>query len=545
MTIRNSEPLVDKYHEGIKFKEVDDEAHFVLSDVTYHRFLLLIAVVILLYLLTVIKLVNIVVFKADDIFKVKNNIINITSRPEIFDRNHNLLATNIFADYLYIRPKALLHPETSISELVRIFPDLDIRKINARIHSGSKYFFVKPNITPVQKNALLNIGDPGLVLETSVKRLYPLGSLFSHIVGYINMDGVGVSGAERYLDISYQKNFGNINSVELSLDTTVQSIVYQELSSAIEKYSAEAGMAMVMNANTGEIISLVSLPDFNPNMMDSSIKENQFNKISHAVYEVGSVMKTITFAIALDSKKVSLNDVYSVKNDLHISKFRINDYSRTHDWLSVPEIFMYSSNIGTAKMSIDVGRELQKQYLKKIGFLDTIDFELTEVGKPMYPKGNRWSDISTITISYGHGIAVTPLHLVSAFASVVNGGYLYKPTILKKNHNEEIKAERVFSEETSKQMRKLLRLVAEKGTGKGANVDGFLVGGKSGSAEKVINGVYHKKKKLSSFIAAFPIHKPEYIVYVLLDDPKSVGNLSATGGRATSPIAGEIGRAHV
>ena len=201
---------------------------------------------------------------------------------------------------------------------------------------------------------------------------------------------------------------------------------------------------------------------------------------------------------------------------------------------------MYSSNIGTAKISLEVGRETQHNYFKKLGFLDTPKFELAEIGKPVYPRGERWSDISTITISYGHGIAVTPLQFISAFSAIVNGGYLYNPTILKKKPKDELQAEKVISDETSLQMRRLLRLVVEKGTGKGANIDGYFVGGKSGSAEKVVNGVYHKNKKLSSFVASFPINDPQYAVYILLDDPKSIGNISATGGRSTSPIVGDI-----
>ncbi|MBT8003832.1 MAG: penicillin-binding protein 2, partial [Rhodospirillales bacterium] len=308
------------------------------------------------------------------------------------------------------------------------------------------------------------------------------------------------------------------------------------------RFNALGAAGVILDAETGEVTAMVSLPDYNPNDAGTLQGEAGFNRVTKGVYEMGSTFKLLTAAMALDSGKVSLQDRYDARKPIRIARFRITDYHGKNRWLSVPEILIYSSNIGAAKMAMDLGGKAQKAYLAKLGMLRQSAVELPEVGTPLSPA--RWRDINTMTISYGHGIAVTPLQMAAAIATVVNGGYYRPPTILKRDKPKpggEI-IHQIFSEKTSSQMRNLMRLVVSRGTGRKANVPGYKIGGKTGTAEKQGNGGYREKALISSFVAAFPIDAPRYVLLVLVDEPK--GNKStyyyATGGWVAAPTIGKL-----
>ena len=384
-----------------------------------------------------------------------------------------------------------------------------------------------------------NLGIPGLYFTKDEKRIYPHGSLFSHAVGFVDIDGRGLAGFERYLDDDLKNS--PQQHIQLSLDARVQTILKDELLKAVEENSAAGGSGVIIDVKSGEILALVSLPDFNPHNVEKASDRQRFNQITLGTYELGSVFKILTSTMALDLKKVNLNDAFNVSMPLQIGRFKINDYKGKGGMLSVPEVLMYSSNIGTAQIAALCGIKNQQEYLRRFGILDELSVELKEVAKPRYPSKKRWNEVSMVTISYGHGIAVTPLHLAQAVATVVNGGYKVKPT-LHKVDPKEIEREQVISEDVSMLMRKMLRLVVTGGSGKRANVEGYFLGGKSGTAEKISGRRYNKNLNLSSFIAAYPIHDPKYVIMVLIDEakPNKSNHGYTTGGMVASPVAGEV-----
>jgi cell division protein FtsI (penicillin-binding protein 3) len=513
-----------------------------LTDISYHRLVVIILFLALSYLALCGRLINIVFFQANSInagsLIAHNNIQ--TSRKEIVDRNGNILATNLQIASLNIRPSEVFDKPRCAKMLSSIFPDIKEDEMLNKLYSGKKYLRLKNSISPEEQNQVNYIGEPGLVFEYVNRRVYPQGNLFAHLVGYVDLDGRGVAGIEKYFDDLILKNHNPNEKLVLSIDASVQAVVKEELSKSLEHFSAKAALGIVMDTNNGEVLAMVSLPDYNPNNPGQSPAGNLYNKVTHGVYELGSIFKVVTFAIAVDSGKIYLKDIYNVSNKLQVSKFKIGDYKKYADWLSIPEIFMYSSNIGTGKISLDVGKDLQQKYYKKFGLLDTIDIELPERGAPLYPARYNWTDVNMVTMSYGHGIAITPLHLATLNNAVVNGGYLYKPTLVKIKDSDTVQAEKILKDETSDYMRRLYRLTVEKGTGKNAEAQGYMLGGKTGSAEKVQGRGYHKSEKLSSFVGSFPMHDPKYTVLVLLDAPKTINNLSSTGGIAAAPIAKNI-----
>jgi len=513
-----------------------------LSDLSYHRLLIITLFISIFYLAICSKLVNIVLFQTDFAFASsgKQAFSGNIARKEIVDRNGYILATNLPIASLNIRPSEIFDKPRCAKLLSEIFSDLSAEDLLAKLNSGKKYFKLKNSITPNEQSQISYIGEPGILFEYNNRRVYPQGNLFSHVIGYVDTEGNGVSGVEKFFDDHIINNEAPDEQLVLSVDAAIQSIVREELEASVEHFGAKAAIGIVMDTNNGEILSLVSLPDFNPNNPGQSPASNLYNKVTHGVYELGSIFKVVTFAIAVDSEKIYLKDIYNVSNKLQLARFKIGDYKKYADWLSLPEIFMYSSNIGTGKISLDIGREIQQQYYKKFGLLNPVDVELPEKGVPLFPSQYNWTDVTMVTMSYGHGIAITPLHLASLNNAIINGGYLYKPTLVKIKDDEVVKAEKILKDETSDYMRRLYRLTVEKGTGKKAEAAGYMLGGKTGSAEKVTGKGYHKSEKLSSFVGSFPMQDPKYTVLVLLDTPKSINRLSSTGGMAAAPIVKNI-----
>ncbi|MBT3306606.1 MAG: penicillin-binding protein 2, partial [Alphaproteobacteria bacterium] len=351
-----------------------------------------------------------------------------------------------------------------------------------------------------------------------------------------DIDGRGISGLEKYFD-------GTLSTgapIKVALDIRIQEMLHRELSAAMQEFRAIGAAGLVLDANSGEVVSLVSLPDFDANIPGSAGGETAFNRATKGVYEMGSTFKLFTAAMALDSGTVDFNGGYDASEPIKVSRFTIRDFHGKNRWLSVPEIIMYSSNIGAAKMALDVGSKAQRSYLGQFGLLTPASVELPEVGRPLMPA--RWREINTMTISYGHGIAVSPLQMASGVASLVNGGLYVPPTMLKRDAGEAIESKRVISQQTSEQVRNLMRLVVSKGTGSKAAVKGYGVGGKTGTADKLSVRGYRKNATISSFVGAFPMTAPRYILLVMVDEPKGNARTAnySTGGWVAAPAVGHV-----
>ncbi len=463
------------------------------------------------------------------------------ARADVVDRNGMLLATNLPTVSLYVDQTKVIDPEDAADKLHAVLPEYSRDTLIKRIAGDARYVWIKRSLTPEQEYQINRLGLPGFSFEREERRVYPQGPLFAHVLGYTGIDNRGLSGVERGLDRSLAAS-DRKTPVMLSLDLRVQHILAEELSRAIVDFKGVGGAGVVLDVDSGEIIAMVSLPSFDPNGKKQQDDPNQFNRVTKGVYELGSTFKAFTLAMALDYGVVDLDDGYDASMPIRIARFTINDDHPENRWLSVPEIFMHSSNIGAAKMALDVGATRQRAFLKKIGLLDSIKLEMPEVGQPQSPTAKEWRDISTMTIAFGHGVAVTPLHLASGIATLVNGGFLREPTLLKRPAGVPAPGTRVLKAETSEIMRRLLRLVVTDGTGKKASAPGYLVGGKTGTAEKSSATGYRKKSLISTFVGAFPMNRPRYVVLAMIDEPK--GNEAthgfATAGWTAAPLVSRV-----
>jgi len=457
----------------------------------------------------------------------------VAGRADIIDRNGVILATSLPTASLFANPRKILDRQAAADMLATVLPGLDRSEVVAKLGSPSGFVWLRRNLTPGQQYAVNRLGIPGLRFHRAERRVYPHGHQAAHVLGFTDVDGRGISGAERYFDTLLKQGSGPL---QLSIDIRVQAIVQEELSSVVAEFEAIAGAAVVLDANTGEVVAMASLPDFDPNNPAAFSSQAQFNRVSKGVYELGSVFKVFTTAMALDSGTVTLKDGYDASQPIRVARFTINDYHGKKRWLSVPEILIYSSNIGAAKMALDVGTQVQRVYLRRFGLLDVSAVELPEVGRPIVP--SPWRDINTMTISYGHGIAVSPLQLVESAAAVVNGGVRRAATLVKHHAEAPPAGKRVLSAKTSGQMRSLMRLAVSHGTGSKAEATGYRVGGKTGTADKQAAGKYGSKSLISSFVGAFPMDAPRYVVLCLLDEPKGQKSTrgSATGGWVAAPV---------
>ncbi len=461
-------------------------------------------------------------------------------RADIVDRNGILLATNLLTASLYADARSVPDAAKAARRVVGVLPELSLAAVQERLSSNRAFVWLKRNLTPSQQAAVNGLGIPGLHFRDEQRRLYPHGSLESHVLGFTDVDGNGISGMEKYFDQEMRDRGPRGQALQVSLDVRVQHVLRDELSEAMGRFRTKGAAGLVLNANTGEILGLVSLPDFDPNHPSAAPALARFNRATKGVYELGSVFKVLTVAMALDSGATKIRGGYDATKPIRVARYTIRDSHAKKRWLSVPEILIYSSNIGAAKMALDVGRDGQRQYLDRFGLLGRPSLELPEVGMPITPA--RWGDISTMTAAYGHGLAVSPVQFASAFAATVNGGVLLPATLIKRKPGERTVGVQVISERTSNQLRRLLRAVVEKGTGRKAQAPGYLVGGKTGTAEKAGAGGYRRKALISSFVAAFPMTAPKYVVYLLLDEPQ--GDVEthgyATAGWTAAPLTSRV-----
>jgi cell division protein FtsI (penicillin-binding protein 3) len=458
-------------------------------------------------------------------------------RAEIVDRSGVVLATSLKTASLYANPQRVLDARSAARQLRTALPELDEAEVTGKLSGPGGFVWLRRHLAPNQVYEVNRLGLPGLDFHTEERRVYPLGPIAGHVVGFTDVDGRGIAGVEAELDDRLRSGSA---AVRLSLDTRVQDVVRTELVAGVTRYRAIGASAIVLDVRNGEVVAMVSLPELDPNEPRGIAEEARFNRNTLGVYEMGSTFKVFTAAMALEHRTVTLAGGYDATNPIHVSRFVIRDHHAKRRWLSVPEIFMYSSNIGAAKMALDVGGAAQQEFLGKLGMLERAPVELPETGVPLAP--GRWRDINTMTIAFGHGLSVSPLHLASGVAAIVNGGVYYPPTVLARGPREWAGGRRVVSEQTSREMRRLLRLVVEHGTGKKADVAGYLVGGKTGTAEKVLDGHYKRKAMLSSFVGAFPIHDPAYVVLVMFDEAQGSAETQgqATGGWIAAPVVGRM-----
>jgi len=463
-------------------------------------------------------------------------------RADIIDRHGVLLATSLKTASLYADSKKILSPAETAKGLIKIFPQLTYGDTLKKLQSGKRFIWVKRNLTPKEQGSVLDLGEPGLVFDYDYHRLYPQGNLVSHMVGYSDIDGNGLAGIERSFNALLVKSE---DPIRLSIDVRLQHILRREIKRAIADFTAIAGAGVIIDVNTGEILAATSLPDFDPNRVTANpTAPEMFNRVTLGVYEPGSVFKIFTTAALIESKHPSFLKKYDAVNPIREGRFTIKDFHPEKRPLTIPEIFMVSSNIGTAHMAQEIGTEEFKKSLTDFGLMKRSEFEIDEIGKPIIP--SPWRDINTLTASYGHGIAVTPLQLISGVATVINGGLKIKPSLVmedKNNQGNKDKSElRVISKETSLKMRQLMRLVVSQGTAKKADIDGYNIGGKTGTAQKNIHGRYIADKRMALFVGAFPMNNPKYAVLVMVDEPKpnksSFGY--ATAGWVAVPAVGRI-----
>ena len=461
-----------------------------------------------------------------------------TARPDILDRNGQILATDVKTPSLFAEPRKIIDVDEAVELLTAVLPDLDANEVRERLSSKRGFVWLKREITPKQQQEIHRLGIPGVGFLTENKRVYPNGPVVSHEIGHVNIDNQGIAGIEKWLDgqgLAALHMAGLATDrlqrpVQLALDLRVQFALREELVAAREKFKAMASAGVIADVNTGEIVALVSEPDYDPNNPREANDPTRINRLTTGVYEMGSSFKSFTLAMALDSGKVTLDSKFDARGDLHYGKFTIHDYHAQHRILSVPEIFTYSSNIGSARMALSLGVDYHKAFLKKLGQLDRLRTELPESAEPLVPK--HWGELNTVTIAFGQGLSVAPLQAVMGIAALVNGGKLIPPTFLKRDQAEADRlATRVIKPETSDKMRYLMRLNVEKGTATRANVPGYYVGGKTGTSEKVVGGRYSKTKVLTSFTAIMPADKPQYLLLIMIDEPQG---LAETHGFATS-----------
>jgi cell division protein FtsI (penicillin-binding protein 3) len=460
------------------------------------------------------------------------------ARADIVDRNGVLLATSLVTQSLYANPKLIANPEATARRLVAVLPGLDEKTVRDRLASDQRSFvWIRRSLTPRQQYEVNRLGVPGLFFQREERRVYPHGALASHAVGFADLDNRGLAGAEQAFD---ERLKTDREPVRLSLDIRAQHVVREEIKRAVEEFSAIGGMGVLLDIATGETLAMVSLPDFDSNAPGLADDDARFNRNTLGTYEMGSTFKMFTAAMGFDSGAVRMKDTWDASKPYTIGRFTISDFHGKNRWLSTPEVFIFSSNLGALRMAQRIGVDRQRDFMDRVGFLRPSPIELPEVSHPLVPK--PWREINALTISYGHGITVSPMQLVGAAAASVGGGILRPVTILAREEGARVPGERVMSAAASAQLNQLMRLNVERGSGRSAEVAGYYVGGKTGTAEKIQRGGYKKNSRISSFLATFPAHAPKYVLLVMVDEPQGRHETGgyATGGVVAAPTAGRI-----
>ncbi|CAN7476204.1 peptidoglycan D,D-transpeptidase FtsI family protein [Mesorhizobium sp. LjRoot246] len=448
------------------------------------------------------------------------------SRPDIVDRNGEVLATDIKTASLFAEPRRIVDADEAIEKLSTVLPDIDYEQTYHKLKSGAGFVWLQRQLTPKQQSDIMQLGIPGFGFRTEKRRFYPSGETSSYIVGLTNIDNQGISGMEKYVDeqgLSDLQASGlaiakDLKPVKLSIDLRVQHVVRDEIAAGLERYRAMGAGAVVLNVKTGEVVAMASVPDFDPNNPYNAQDKDRLNRMSAGLYEMGSTFKSFTSAMALDSGKATMASRFDASHPIRVGHQAIHDFHGKNRVLSLPEVFLYSSNIGSAREAEMVGIEGHREFLHRLGILDKMQTELPEVARPTEPK--VWKQVNSFTIAFGHGVSTTPLQAAVGCAALMNGGFLMNPTFLMRTQEEAMAiAKKVVNDKTVDGMRYLYSLNAEKGSARNARVPGYRVGGKTGTAEKVINGRYSKELNFNTFVAAFPMDDPQYLVFTIADAP--------------------------
>jgi len=494
---------------------------------TANRIRLALGLGLLLFAIIAGRLIQLGLAPRTDVVAAMAQSVLTASRPAILDRNGRELAIDLFAPSLYAEPRNIVDVDEAVDEISQVLPDLDRAWLRDRLDGKEGFVWLEREMTPAQREKILALGLPGVDFLTETRRFYPGGPVAGQILGYANIDNVGIAGIEKTLDTQGLATLQDVGlargrvlePVRLSVDLRVQYAMYAELTDAMERYKAIAAAGVLLDVRTGEVMAMVSLPDFDPNNFVTAAEEGRFNRITAGKFELGSVFKAVSIAAALDSGRVSITDQFDARVPVRFGRFTITDFYGKNRVLSVPEVFKYSSNIGTIRIMQALGKERYRAFLTTIGMDGKPPIELPERTPSAIP--HEFSDVGAATAAFGHGLSVTPLHLAAAYGALVNGGVYLPPTLFARSSLDVRQlGRRVISERTSDLMRYLLRLNAIEGSGRKASVDGYRVGGKTGTADKVVDGKYSTDKTLATFASVFPMEAPKYAMIIMVDEPQ-------------------------
>jgi cell division protein FtsI (penicillin-binding protein 3) len=461
-------------------------------------------------------------------------------RAMITDRNGQPMAISLNTVSLFADPRQIGDADDAAKKLKQVLPRLNLAETEDRLKRDKKFIYLAREITPREEQAINNLGIPGVDFQPTQHRQYPLGRTAAQVLGGVDVDENGFAGIERYFD---QRLRTNTDPLRLSIDLQVQAAVREELVTAMDTFDAIGGCGIVMDVRTGEVLAMVSLPDYDANLVRTAPADDRFNRAVEGTYEPGSTFKLQTASMALDSGLVHIWDEFDASRPITVGRFTITDFEGKHRWLFLPEVLAYSSNLGAAHIALTVGAERQRAWLKTMGMFGRTGIELPESARPIIQPVSAWKELTTMTVGFGHGISVTPLHVVRGTAAVANGGLLIRPTILARDPDEPVEEVRVMQQSTSDIMRRLMRLVVTDGFGKSAEVAGYYPGGKTGTAEKVAaHGGYKKHANVAAFMSVFPMNAPRYAVYMMLDEPHATKATFgyATAGWVVAPAAGKV-----
>jgi cell division protein FtsI (penicillin-binding protein 3) len=475
---------------------------------------------------------------------------HLPGRAPITDRNGEIMAVTLPVTALYANPREILDPADAAAKLIRVLPQLEYDRLVPRLSGDRQFAYIARALTPREQQAVISLGIPGLYFEEAERRFYPQGRAAVHVLGDVDVDGNGISGTERFHDERLRTRRGE--PLRLSLDLRVQLSLRDAVSQAIADYNGIGGAGILMDINTAEVLGMVSLPDYDPaepvHADPSADRDEQghnprFNRATVGVYEPGSTFKLLTTAMALELGTVNIYGGYDASRPIRFGRFTINDYRGKGRWLALPEILAYSSNLAAAHMAAAVGPQRHREFMVRMGMGSRLRIELPETALPLIPRSQDWREINTMTIGFGHGISVTPLHVITGISAIANGGILRQPTLLAQPPGVEREGVRVISERISETMRRLMRIVVTEGSGKSAEVPGYFVGGKTGTAQKTgPRGGYLPNKRIAAFVGAFPMQAPRYALYVMVDEPKPNARSHgfATAGWVAAPAAGMV-----
>lgn len=472
-------------------------------------------------------------------------------RAPITDRNGEILAVSLPVTALYANQREIQDPAGTARRLARILPQLDEERVAVRLTGDRQFAYIARSLTPREQQAVNSLGVPGLYFEQAERRAYPQGRAAAHILGGVDVDGNGIAGVEKYFDERLRGL--RTSPLRLSIDVRVQLALRDAVQRAMTDFNGIGGTGILMDVQTGEVIGMISLPDFDlsdpvtredrPLTREEQGNNPRFNRLTVGVYEPGSTFKLFTAAAALELGVMNVWNGYDASRPIRIGRHEINDFRGKNRWLALPEIIAYSSNLASAHMAVAIGTQRHREFMVRLQMGSRLQIELPEVALPLIPRPQDWREINTMTIGFGHGISVTPLHVVNATAALANGGILRQPTLLARPPGEVIEGTRVISERTSETMRRLMRAAVTEGSAKGADIPGYFVGGKTGTAQKTgPRGGYLENKRIAAFTGAFPMHAPRYAIYVMVDEPKPNARSHgfATAGWVAAPAAGMV-----